>query len=451
MNEQLEKEKISKLLFSLAVPSIVAQLTTLIYNMVDRICVARLADGDLAIAGIGICASIITIITAVTSLFGRGGAPLASISLGEKDSDKAENILGNCFSSLMLSSIIIMLILNLFPTQILSLFGASETIMPYALEYLRIYSLGTIFVQLSVGLNYFINGQGFTRYGMFTLLAGGILNIILDPIFIFVLDMGVAGAAIATVISQFVSCLWVMIFLFGKKTTIRIKKQYLKPDGTIVKSMAGLGASPFFMNATEGLLLLSFNRQLLAYGGDLAVSAMTIMLSMFQLISLPLEGIAQGAQPIISYNYGARNYGRVKQAISLCMKAGLVFSVVSVSAMELAPGLFVRMFAKSPELIELSGRMLRVYIFGAVVMGVHGTCQQTYTSLGFGRLSFFFAFFRKIILLIPLIYILPGFISDGVFAVMLAEPLSDLITTIANGFALKRFMKNNLAENRINA
>ena len=208
MNEQLEKEKISKLLFSLAVPSIVAQLTTLIYNMVDRICVARLADGDLAIAGIGICASIITIITAVTSLFGRGGAPLASISLGEKDSDKAENILGNCFSSLMLSSIIIMLILNLFPTQILSLFGASETIMPYALEYLRIYSLGTIFVQLSVGLNYFINGQGFTRYGMFTLLAGGILNIILDPIFIFVLDMGVAGAAIATVISQFVSCLW---------------------------------------------------------------------------------------------------------------------------------------------------------------------------------------------------------------------------------------------------
>lgn len=296
MNERLENEKISKLLLSLAIPSILAQLATLIYNMVDRIYIGQLADGALAIAGIGLCTSIITIITAFTNLFGRGGAPLASIRMGEKRMDIAEKILGNCVFSLVISSLIIMAVLLIFGEDILMLFGASENTLPYAMDYLSIYCLGTVFVQLSVGLNYFINAQGFAKYGMFTLLIGGVLNIILDPIFIFGLHMDVAGAAIATVISQFVSCVWVMKFLLGKKTTIQIKKEYFKFDLDIMKRVLGLGFSPFFMSATEGILQVSFNRQLLFFGGDLAVSSMTIMLSMNQILQLPMEGIAQGTQ-----------------------------------------------------------------------------------------------------------------------------------------------------------
>lgn len=444
MNERLENEKISKLLLSLAIPSILAQLATLIYNMVDRIYIGQLADGALAIAGIGLCTSIITIITAFTNLFGRGGAPLASIRMGEKRMDIAEKILGNCVFSLVISSLIIMAVLLIFGEDILMLFGASENTLPYAMDYLSIYCLGTVFVQLSVGLNYFINAQGFAKYGMFTLLIGGVLNIILDPIFIFGLHMDVAGAAIATVISQFVSCVWVMKFLLGKKTTIQIKKEYFKFDLDIMKRVLGLGFSPFFMSATEGILQVSFNRQLLFFGGDLAVSSMTIMLSMNQILQLPMEGIAQETQPIISYNYGAKQYDRVKKAISLAMKVSLIYSIVGVLLMEFVPQVFVQLFSNDPELIELASRMLRVYIFGFIIMGANSTYQQSYTSLGFGKISFFFAFYRKIILLIPLIYILPIFISDGVFAVMLAEPLSDLITTITNTFSFRRFMHKHL-------
>lgn len=444
MNERLENEKISKLLLSLAIPSILAQLATLIYNMVDRIYIGQLADGALAIAGIGLCTSIITIITAFTNLFGRGGAPLASIRMGEKRMDIAEKKLGNCVFSLVISSLIIMAALLIFGEDILMLFGASENTLPYAMDYLSIYCLGTVFVQLSVGLNYFINAQGFAKYGMFTLLIGGVLNIVLDPIFIFGLHMDVAGAAIATVISQFVSCVWVMKFLLGKKTTIQIKKEYFKFDLDIMKRVLGLGFSPFFMSATEGILQVSFNRQLLFFGGDLAVSSMTIMLSMNQILQLPMEGIAQGTQPIISYNYGAKQYDRVKKAISLAMKVSLIYSIVGVLLMEFVPQVFVQLFSNDPELIELASRMLRVYIFGFIIMGANSTYQQSYTSLGFGKISFFFAFYRKIILLIPLIYILPIFISDGVFAVMLAEPLSDLITTITNTFSFRRFMHKHL-------
>ena len=444
MNERLENEKISKLLLSLAIPSILAQLATLIYNMVDRIYIGQLADGALAIAGIGLCTSIITIITAFTNLFGRGGAPLASIRMGEKRMDIAEKILGNCVFSLVISSLIIMAALLIFGEDILMLFGASENTLPYAMDYLSIYCLGTVFVQLSVGLNYFINAQGFAKYGMFTLLIGGVLNIILDPIFIFGLHMDVAGAAIATVISQFVSCVWVIKFLLGKKTTIQIKKEYFKFDLDIMKRVLGLGFSPFFMSATEGILQVSFNRQLLFFGGDLAVSSMTIMLSMNQILQLPMEGIAQGTQPIISYNYGAKQYDRVKKAISLAMKVSLIYSIVGVLLMEFVPQVFVQLFSNDPELIELASRMLRLYIFGFIIMGANSTYQQSYTSLGFGKISFFFAFYRKIILLIPLIYILPIFISDGVFAVMLAEPLSDLITTITNTFSFRRFMHKHL-------
>lgn len=444
MNERLENEKISQLLFSLALPSILAQLATLIYNMVDRIYIGRLADGSLAIAGIGLCASIITIITAFTNLFGRGGAPLASIKLGEGKTKEAEKILGNCFMSLLITSIVMMIVLCFFGEPILILFGASENTLPYAMDYMRIYCFGTIFVQLSVGLNYFINTQGFAKYGMLTLLIGGLLNIILDPIFIFVFHMDVAGAALATVISQLVSCVWVIQFLVGKKTIIKIKKENMLLDIKIMKRVLGLGFSPFFMSSTEGILQVSFNRQLLFYGGDMAVSAMTIMLSMAQILSLPMEGIAQGSQPIISFNFGAKNFDRVKQAIILALKASLTYSIVGVLLMEIFPRLFVGLFANDYQLIELSSQMLRVYIFGFIIMGANSTFQQTYTSLGYGKRSFFFAFYRKIILLIPLIYILPLILPYGVFAVVLAEPISDILTTITNAIAFRLFIRKEL-------
>lgn len=444
MNDRLANEKISSLLLSLAIPSILAQLATLIYNMVDRIYIGRLANGSLSIAGVGLCGSIITIIMAFTNLFGRGGAPLASIRLGEGNQKQAEKILGNCFCLLIVSSIIITVILNLFGAQILTLFGASKNTLPYAMSYLRIYSLGTVFVQLTVGMNYFINTQGYAKFGMMTLLIGGILNIILDPVFIFMLDMGVAGAALATIISQFVSCLWVLKFLFGKKTTIKIKKENLVLDFKIVKRVFELGFSPFFMSSTEGILQMSFNRQLLFFGGDMAVSAMTIMLSLNQMLSLPMEGIAQGAQPITSFNFGAKNFQRVKDTIRLAIQISLAFSIIAVTIMELFPRLFVNLFATDPQLIELASWMLRIYVFGFIIMGANSTFQQTYTSLGFGTRSFFFALYRKIILLIPLIYILPLFIENGVLAVMLAEPISDILTTLTNGFFFRKFIKKEL-------
>lgn len=444
MNDRLANEKISSLLLSLAIPSILAQLATLIYNMVDRIYIGRLPNGSLSIAGIGLCTSIITIIMAFTNLFGRGGAPLASIRLGENNKKQAEKILGNCFFLLVLSSIIIMIILNLFGSEILVPFGASKNTLPYAMDYLKIYSLGTIFVQLSVGLNYFINTQGYTKYGMMTLLIGGALNIILDPIFIFVLDMKVAGAALATVISQFVSCFWVLKFLFGKKTIIKIKKENLRLDFQIVKRVFILGFSPFFMTSTEGILQMSFNRQLLFFGGDIAVSAMTILLSLSQMLSLPMEGIAQGAQPITSFNFGAKNYQRVKDTIFLAIKVSLTFSIIAVTIMELFPQLFVKLFATDPQLIEMASWMLRIYVFGFIIMGANSTFQQSYTSLGFGTRSFVFAFYRKIILLIPLIYILPLFIENGVLAVILAEPVSDILTTLTNAVFFRKFMKEKL-------
>jgi putative MATE family efflux protein len=337
-----------------------------------------------------------------------------------------------------------MIVLNLWGKQILTLFGASSNTLPYAYSYLRIYCCGTIFVQLSVGLNYFINTQGFTKFGMLTLLIGGILNIILDPIFIYVFDMGVAGAALATIISQFVSFVWVIKFLTGPKTMIKIRKECMKLDMNIMKKVLGLGFSPFFMSSTEGALQLSFNRQLLFFGGDIAVSSMTIMLSMAQMLTLPMEGIAQGAQPITSYNYGAKNYKRVKEAVFLAMRAALTYSFVGVMLMELFPTFFVSLFAKDDELIALASKMLRIYVFGFILIGANATFQQTYTSLGYGKRSFFFAFYRKIILLIPLIYILPHFIDSGVYAVMLAEPISDLLTTFTNGISFRKFIKKEI-------
>lgn len=450
MEERLQHQKIPKLLFTLAIPSICGQIITLIYNMVDRMYIGRLPDGALAMAAIGLCVPLTTIITAFNGLFGRGGAPLSSILLGEKKKKESNNILTTSFICLVITSFIITTVVWLFQNPLLYLFGANQETIQYARDYISIYALGTIFIQLTVGLNYFVNAQGYTRFSMLTVLLGAGLNIILDPLFIYQFNMGVKGAAIATVLSQAVSCLFVIGFFLGKKTILRIQFNRFRIKWSVLKRILMLGSSPFFMSASEGLLTICFNQQLLSFGGSLAVSAMTIMTSMYQFVLLPIEGVASGSQPIISYNYGAKNYQRCKETISLAMKATCLYSLVIVLLMELFPQIFVGIFTSDSELLRLGSWMLRIYILGGCIMGINSTCQQSYNSLGEGKMSFFFAFYRKIILLIPLIFILPMFFENQVLAVVLAEPISDFITTITNYiyfhkiFLLKKLSVNDI-------
>lgn len=445
MENELRSEKISKLLLKLAIPAICGQIVTLLYNMVDRMYIGRLPDGALAMAAIGLCVPLTTIINAFNGLFGRGGAPLSSISLGQGNREEADSILTTSFISLFITSLTITLIVLVFKDPILYLFGANQETISYAREYISIYVLGTIFIQMTVGLNYFINTQGFTKFGMMTVLLGAGLNIVLDPLFIYTFHMGLKGAALATVLSQAVSCLWVMSFFMGKRTLLHIRKNDMKIKWKTLRKILSLGASPFFMSSTEGLLTISFNQQLLSFGGTMAVSAMTIMTSMWQMVLLPIEGVAAGSQPIISYNYGAKNFQRCRDTISLAMKVTCFYSLTIVFLMEIWPELFVGIFTNDSKLLLLASQMLRVYIFGGCVMGINSTCQQTYNSLGEGKMSFFFAFYRKIILLIPLIFILPIFLENKMMAVILAEPISDLITTFTNVTYFKmKFIKNKL-------
>ena len=441
MEERLKQENLKSLLFSLAIPAILAQIVTLIYNLVDRIYIGRMEDGALAMAAIGLCVPLTTIINAFNGLFGRGGSPLSSIALGKQDHEEANRILSQSFMMLVLSSIVITVVFICFQDSILYLFGASSQTIGYAKDYISVYVLGTIFVQLTVGLNYFVNAQGFAKFGMLTVLLGAGLNILLDPVFIFTFKMGVRGAALATILSQAVSCFWVLHFFRSKRSILHIQRDYLKPDGRIIRKIISLGASPFFMSASEGLLTISFNQQLLRFGGDLAVSAMTIMTSMWQMILLPIEGVAQGSQPIISYNYGAKVYDRVRGTISLAFKVTCLYSLVGVGLMELFPNFFCGLFTSDPELLQLACPMLQIYIFGGCIMGINSTCQQSYTSLGEGKKSFFFAFLRKILLLIPMIFLFPMIFPFQLMAVVLAEPVSDLITTISYFIYFRYFLK----------
>ena len=441
MEERLKQENLKSLLFSLAIPAILAQIVTLIYNLVDRIYIGRMEDGALAMAAIGLCVPLTTIINAFNGLFGRGGSPLSSIALGKQDHEEANRILSQSFMMLVLSSIVITVVFICFQDSILYLFGASSQTIGCAKDYISVYVLGTIFVQLTVGLNYFVNAQGFAKFGMLTVLLGAGLNILLDPVFIFTFKMGVRGAALATILSQAVSCFWVLHFFRSKRSILHIQRDYLKPDGRIIRKIISLGASPFFMSASEGLLTISFNQQLLRFGGDLAVSAMTIMTSMWQMILLPIEGVAQGSQPIISYNYGAKAYERVRGTISLAFKVTCLYSLVGVGLMELFPNFFCGLFTSDPELLQLACPMLQIYIFGGCIMGINSTCQQSYTSLGEGKKSFFFAFLRKILLLIPMIFLFPMIFPFQLMAVVLAEPVSDLITTISYFIYFRYFLK----------
>ena len=441
----LGKEPIGHLLLILALPSITSQVVNALYNMVDRMYIGHIPEiGSAALTGVGVCFPLIMIISAFAYLLGMGGAPRASICMGRKDNKGAEKIMGNCFSSLIIVSIILTAVVLIFQDPLLYLFGASENTIGYAKEYITIYAIGTIFVQLTLGMNSFISAQGFSTISMMTVCIGAVTNIILDPIFIFVFNMGVAGAAWAT-ISQALSALWAVWFLSKGKSILRLKKENLHIDMKVLAPCIALGVAPFAMQATESVLVLCFNSSLLRYGGDLAVGAMTILSSVMQFAMLPLQGLTQGGQPIISYNYGAMQAQRVKKAFRLQTIACFTYSSLLWAAVELCPSSFVAIFTNEPQLSEITVWALRIYMAAVLLMGIQVSCQQTFIAFGNSKISAFLAVFRKIIVLIPLIFILPQFMQDDVFAVFLAEPIADTIAVITTAtlfaFEFKKVMR----------
>ena len=442
----LGKEPIGHLLLILALPSITSQVVNALYNMVDRMYIGHIPEiGSAALTGVGVCFPLIMIISAFAYLLGMGGAPRASICMGRKDNKGAEKIMGNCFSSLIIVSIILTAVVLIFQDPLLYLFGASENTIGYAKEYITIYAIGTIFVQLTLGMNSFISAQGFSTISMMTVCIGEVTNIILDPIFIFVFNMGVAGAAWATIISQALSALWAVWFLSKGKSILRLKKENLRIDMKVLAPCIALGVAPFAMQATESVLVLCFNSSLLRYGGDLAVGAMTILSSVMQFAMLPLQGLTQGGQPIISYNYGAMQAQRVKKAFRLQTIACFTYSSLLWAAVELCPSSFVAIFTNEPQLSEITVWALRIYMAAVLLMGIQVSCQQTFIAFGNSKISAFLAVFRKIIVLIPLIFILPQFMQDDVFAVFLAEPIADTIAVITTAtlfaFEFKKVMR----------
>lgn len=437
----LGKGNIGKLLISLAAPAIVAQLVNVLYNIVDRIFIGRMDNGELAMAGVGVAFPILMLISAFSALIGMGGAPLCAIKMGEKNNDEAEKIMSNSFSMLLIIAVILTTGFLIFKEPILWAFGASEATIGYALDYLSIYVLGTIFVQIALGMNSYINTQGFAKIGMMTVVIGAVINIVLDPIFIFVFDLGVKGAALATVAGQMVSALWVLKFLFGKKSILKIRKKYMVPDLKVVGSTMALGVSPFIMQSTESLVLISLNTRLSMFGGDIAVGAMTIMSSIMQIILMPLQGLAQGAQPIVSYNYGAKQMDRVKKTFKLTLISCLSFTVIMCSLLMLFPNLFVGIFNNEPELVAITTWAIRIYFLGIFIFGAQIACQQTFLALGQAKISLFLALLRKVVLLVPLIYILPNLFQDKLMGVLVAEPIADIIATLTTVTCFMVFYK----------
>ena len=427
---------IPKLLAQLAIPAVVAQLVNLLYNIVDRIYIGHIPEiGAAALTGVGLFTPILMLINAFAMLAGAGGAPRAAIAMGQKENDTAEKIMGNCFSILLFFAVVLTGVFYFFAPTLLTLFGASEATLPYAIEYARIYILGSLFVLIVMGMNPFITTQGFSKISMLTTVIGALINIVLDPIFIFVFDMGVMGAALATVLSQAVGAIWIMRFLTGKKTNLKLRMPHMKLEKDIIVPCLLLGISSFVMLSTESILSISFTSSLSRFGGDVAVGAMTIITSVSQLVLMPLQGVCQGGQPIISYNFGARNNERVKKAFFTQFKVGVLYSVICYAAIMIVPQVFAGMFTSDAALADYTTWALRIYMAGIFSLGFQISCQQSFMALGQAKISLILACLRKIILLIPLIFILPLFFENKVFAVFLAEPISDIVaatvTTIA--------------------
>lgn len=430
-DRQLGTAPIGKLLLRLSAPMVLAQIVNMLYNVVDRIYIGHIPEiGRLALTGVGLCFPLITIITAFYVLIAQGGAPLAAIEMGRGDNRKAEQYLGGCFTCLIAAALLLTAVFELFGERLLWLFGASGDTIVYALPYMRIYAAGSIFVMLGMGMNLFITTQGFAGYSMASVVIGAVSNIVLDPILIFSLNMGVQGAAIATIISQALSAAFVLRFLFGKKTILRVRREFLRPQWALMKKTLGLGLAPFVVQTTEAAVSISFNASLQRYGGDLAVGAMTVASTVKQMISLPANGIGQGAQPIISFNYGARNVARVKKTVGLMFAALSAFILCGCVLGELFPETVIRIFNSEEELLGTATWALRVYLAAFGLFGLQMAAQQVFMATGKARQSLFCACLRKLILLIPLIHLMPFFFENKVFAVFLAEPVADLLSVI---------------------
>jgi putative MATE family efflux protein len=444
--EMLGTAPVGKLLFKLALPTVVAQLINMLYNVVDRIYIGHIPEvGDLALTGVGVCMPIIMIVSAFAALVGSGGAPRASIFMGKKDMDSANKTLGGCFGLQIIVSVILTAVLLIWNRDLLLAFGASENTIKYATEYMSIYGIGTIFVQLTLGMNAFITAQGFTKISMISVLVGAVANIILDPILIYGLDMGVRGAALATIISQALSCAWGISFLCSKRSILRLEPKNFIPSPKIVWPCVALGTATFIMQASESVISICFNSSLLNYGGDIAVGAMTILTSVMQFALLPSQGIAQGAQPILSFNYGAKNAERVKQTYKILLKTCLVYSVTVWTLVMLMPSVFVSVFTPDTELVTFASKALRIYFSGMILFGIQISCQMTFVSLGNAASSVIVAVVRKFVLLLPLIYIMPNIIGDRTIGVYIAEPIADIVavifTTILFVFQFKKAIK----------
>ena len=436
----LGRDRIGRLLLRLALPSILAQLINALYNIIDRMFIGRIPDiGATALTGVGVTFPIVMIISAFSALVGMGGAPRAAIKMGEGKEEEAAGILGNCFALLLGVSALLTAVFLLFRDPLLLSFGASADTLPYASDYLLIYVSGTVFVQIALGLNPFINAQGFATTGMTTVLIGAGLNILLDPLFIFGFGMGVRGAAVATILSQAVSAGWVLLFLAGKRTRLRIRLQNMRPRSRVLLPVLALGLSPFIMQSTESLVNIALNASLQRYGGDTAVGAMTICGSVLQVMLMPVTGLTQGASPIISYNYGAQNVERVKKTFRLLFFWSVFLSTAAWLSLMLFPGMYVSIFSEDPALTAKAVWALRIFTGCLFMLGIQFSCQQTFVALGQARTSLLLALLRKIFLLIPLIFLLPCLLSDKVFAVFLAEPVADFLAAATTGavFAIR--------------
>lgn len=426
-DEKLGTAPLGRLMLSLALPTVLAQLINVLYNVVDRIYIGHMqGDGNPALTGVGVTLPIITLIAAFSAFAGAGGAPLAAIELGKKDERKASLIMGNSAWLLVFFSIVLTIGFLIFKIPILHAFGASSKTITYANDYITIYLLGTIFVQLALGLNAFISGQGAAKAAMLSVLIGAVINIVLDPIFIFALHLGVRGAALATVISQFVSAVWVVSFLKSKRSVLHLK--LVRPDKSLILKIAALGIAPFVMQSTESLVTITFNTGLQRYGGDLYVGSMSILMSIMQLIVIPVNGLTQGVQPIVSYNYGAGNRLRVKETVIRLVSACLLGTLILAGVAIFCPGIYASMFTNDAELVALTCRIMPIFFLGIAIFGIQAACQSTFLALGQAKVSLFIAMLRKIILLIPLALILPKFL--GVKGIYVAEPVSDVISVI---------------------
>ena len=438
---------IGKLLLKLSIPTVIAQLINMLYNVVDRIYIGHIpGEGSLALTGVGVCMPIIMIVTAFAALISSGGAPRASICMGKQDNKSAEQILGNCFSLQIVVSIVLTVVLLIWNKDLLMAFGASKNTLGYATDYMRIYALGTLFVQLTLGMNAFITAQGFTTTSMVSVLIGAICNITLDPVFIFVFNMGVKGAALATVLSQAISTMWVVVFLSGKKTQLHLRKKYMGLKPKIFLPCVALGLATFIMQASESVVTVCFNSSLLHYGGDIAVGAMTILTSVMQFAMLPLQGIAQGSQPIASYNYGAKNADRVKKTFRLLVITCLTYSTLLWATVQIIPKVFVSIFTSDAKLVAFTAPMLKIYLGGLFLFGIQIACQITFTSLGKAVNSIIVAVVRKFVLLLPLIYIMPHVVSNPTIGVYMAEPIADIIAVLFTSVLFTFQFKKALAQ-----